>query len=261
MLGKKHLLFFILICVVSLTGCTLFGVSGPTLPNTGGDDSGGETGSDYGTLAGMVYHAGFSDAKLQAGQVEIDGRTVPIKNGVYEIENLPNGTYTMRVTKQWYKPAEIQVVVQGATIQNVEMIPDLTFNELDLFARLVHSESQGEIETGQIAVAATVLNRVLHPDYPNTISGVINEVTIVNGVKYYQYEPILNGRINLPAGTTAKNAVKYALAGVDPTYGATGFFAHKLVPQYNSSGRRAWVWEQWDKDPYKIRIGNHSFFR
>lgn len=262
-MGKKHLLFLILISVVFLTGCTLFGVPSITPPHNGGDDDGTsvDPSSGYGSLVGTVYHAGFSEAKLQSGQVEIDGRTVPIKNGTYEIHNLPNGTYTMRVTKQWYKPAEIQVVVQGSTIQDVEMIPDLTFNELDLLARLVHAESQGEIEIGQIAVAATVLNRVLHPDYPNTITGVIYEVTVVNGIKYYQYEPVLNGRINLPAGQVAKDAVKYALAGTDPTYGATGFFAHRLVPQYNSSGKRAWVWEQWDKDPYKIRIGNHSFFR
>ena len=120
----------------------------------------------------------------------------------------------MRVTKQWYKPAEIQVVVQGSTIQEVEMIPDLTFNELDLFARLVHAESQGEIEIGQIAVAATVLNRVLHPDYPNSITGVIYEVTVVNGIKYYQYEPVLNGRINLPAGQVAKDAVNTPWLGL-----------------------------------------------
>lgn len=267
-LGKKHLLLLILIAAILISGCSLIGVPDITPPDENGDpngDPGGDPDDEtqvptYGTLVGEVYDAGFPEAKLQSGQVEIAGRVVPIKDGVYEVKNLQDGIYTMRVTKRWYKPVTIQVMVQGPTVQNITMVPDLAFYELDLFARLVYAEAKGEIYTGQVAVAATVLNRVLDSRYPNTITDVINQVTITNGIRYYQYEPVKNGAINQPANQTAKNAVRHALAGWDPTHGATGFFAHAKVPQW-SGGKVPWVWEQWYKDPLKIRIGNHSFFR
>ena len=265
-MGTKRLLLFILIPAILISGCSLMGVPSLTPPDehTGEPDAGHNDhespGPTYGSLAGEVYDAGFPEAKLQSGKVEIGGCIVPIKDGVYEVDNLKDGIYTMRVTKQWYKPVTIQVMVQGPTIQNVAMVPNLSFTELDLFARLVHAEAKGEIYMGQVAVAATVLNRVLDSRYPNTVADVIYEVTTLNGIHYYQYEPIKNGTINQPAKQPAKNAVRHALAGWDPTHGATGFFAHGTVPQW-SGGKVPWVWEQWYKDPLKIRIGNHSFFR
>ena len=44
---------------------------------------------------------------------------------------------------------------------------------LDLLARLIYGEARGEPYTGQVAVAAVVLNRVKNSSFPNTISGVI----------------------------------------------------------------------------------------
>lgn len=248
----KHLSILLLLFVF-FSGCN-FG----SLP--GDNDNGSPDNPQYGSLAGTVYDAGLIDAQLQFGQVEIDGHLVEIKDGTYEIDYIKNGTYTMKVTQKWYKPREMQVIVQGATVKDVAMTPDLSFAELDLFARLVHAESNAEPYQGQVAVAAVILNRILDSRYPNTISGVVNEVVVINGIRYYQFEPVLNGRINLPAGKQAKNASRHALAGWDPTRGATGFFAHNIVPQWNSSGRH-WVWQQWDADPFKIRIGGHSFFR
>ena len=42
-----------------------------------------------------------------------------------------------------------------------------------LLARLISAEARGEPYTGQVAVGAVVLNRVNHPSFPNSISGVI----------------------------------------------------------------------------------------
>ncbi len=118
--------------------------------------------------------------------------------------------------------------------------------ELDLFARLVHSEAVGESYTGQVAVAASVLNRVSSSRYPNTLPGVINHV--VNG--YYQYSPVLDGRINLPANESARRAVADAISGQDPSLSATGF--------YNpSKTTNQWVRQQ----PVTTVIENHVFFR
>lgn len=117
--------------------------------------------------------------------------------------------------------------------------------ELDLFARLVHAEAAGESFEGQVAVAASVLNRVDSPRYPNTLTAVIFQVE--SG--FYQYSPVLDGRINLPANESARRAVREAINGRDPSLGATGFFN----PAKTSN---QWVRQQ----PVSVVIGNHVFF-
>ncbi|MEW5785848.1 MAG: LysM peptidoglycan-binding domain-containing protein [Bacillota bacterium] len=126
---------------------------------------------------------------------------------------------------------------QGDSLSNADM---------DLFARLVHSESAGEPYLGQVAVAASVLNRVKDSRYPGSVRAVILQVA--NG--YYQYSPVLDGRINLPASETAYRAVQDALNGSDPSLGATGFYN----PRKTSN---LWVRSQ----PVTTVIGNHVFFR
>ena len=118
--------------------------------------------------------------------------------------------------------------------------------DLDLFARLVHAEAGGEPYIGQVAVAATILNRVASPRFPNTLRGVI--LQLENG--YYQYSPVLDGRINIPANDSAWRAVHDALNGQDPSLGATGFYN----PRKTSN---QWVRQQ----PVTTVIGNHVFLR
>ena len=118
--------------------------------------------------------------------------------------------------------------------------------DIDLLARLVHSEAAGEPYTGQVAVAASVLNRVKSSIYPNTLRSVIYQVAY----GYYQYSPVLDGRINLPANRTAYQAVYEALNGSDPSLGALGFYN----PRKTSN---QWVRQQ----PVTTVIGNHVFFR
>jgi N-acetylmuramoyl-L-alanine amidase len=122
----------------------------------------------------------------------------------------------------------------------------LTAAELDLFARLVHAEAAGEPFEGQVAVAASVLNRVRSPLFPNTLTAVIHQV--VNG--HYQYSPVLDGRINLPANESARRAVQEALNGRDPSLGATGFFNPRKT-------NNQWVRSR----PVTVTIGQHVFFR
>lgn len=118
--------------------------------------------------------------------------------------------------------------------------------EIDLLARLVYSEAAGEPYTGQVAVAASVLNRMRSSIYPNTLSGVVYQVAY----GYYQYSPVLDGRINMPANKTAYQAVYDALAGWDPSGGALGFYN----PRKTSN---QWVRQQ----AVTTVIGNHIFFR
>lgn len=117
--------------------------------------------------------------------------------------------------------------------------------ELDLLARLVQAEAGGEPYNGKVAVAATVLNRVESPRYPNTLTGVIYQVNYG-----YQYCPVRNGTINRPAGEDARRAMHEALRGNDPTGGALSF--------YNpAKATNSWIRSR----PVFSQIGNHVFVR
>ncbi|WP_042401490.1 cell wall hydrolase [Geomicrobium sp. JCM 19037] len=67
--------------------------------------------------------------------------------------------------------------------ERLQMPESVTNEELDLLARLIHSEAQGEPYAGKVAVGTVVLNRVADDRYPDTIRDVIYEV--VNG--YYAF--------------------------------------------------------------------------
>lgn len=124
---------------------------------------------------------------------------------------------------------------------------NLTSTEIELLAKLVRAEAEGEPFTGQVAVAASVLNRLNDSRYPNTITEIIYQV---DQGRYYQYSPVMDGRINLPANESARKAVQAALSGQDPSNGATGF--------YNpSKTTNAWV----RSHPITATIGSHVFYK
>ena len=113
-------------------------------------------------------------------------------------------------------------------------------NNLNLLSRLVYSEARGETYTGQVAVAAVVLNRVRSSSFPNTISGVIYE----RGA----FDAVSDGQINLSPDSTARKAAQDALNGWDPSYGAIYYFNPNTATS-------AWIWSR----PMTVTIGNHRF--
>jgi N-acetylmuramoyl-L-alanine amidase len=116
--------------------------------------------------------------------------------------------------------------------------------EKDLLARLVHAEAKGEPFAGKVAVATVVLNRVDHPDFPNTIKEVIYERS--NG--YYAFTPVQNGEINKPADREAYRAVEEALAFRGLGSGSLYFYNPKTAKS------------QWLRSKQvTIVIGNHVF--
>ncbi len=119
-------------------------------------------------------------------------------------------------------------------------------SDVELLARLVSAESSGEPYAGQVAVAATILNRLNDPKYPRSIAGIVYQYT--DGA--YQYSPVMDGRINEPASNSAIAAVQDALNGWDPSYGATGFYNPAKTDN-------PWVQSQ----PVTTTIGDHVFFR
>jgi N-acetylmuramoyl-L-alanine amidase len=118
-----------------------------------------------------------------------------------------------------------------------------TASELDLLARLITAESQGEPYNAQVAVGAVVVNRVNHDLFPNSISAIINQRTNGN----YEFTPVLNGNIKRPANESAIKAAREALSGNDPTNNALFF--------YDGATPKALTQPQ----PISIVIGNLTF--
>ena len=113
-------------------------------------------------------------------------------------------------------------------------------SDLNLLSRLVYGEARGEPYTGQVAVAAVVLNRVRSSSFPNTVSGVIYQ----SGA----FDVVSDGQINLTPNETAKKAAQDALNGWDPTNGAIYYFNP-------ATATNKWIWSR----PMTVTIGKHRF--
>ena len=117
-------------------------------------------------------------------------------------------------------------------------------NDLQLLARCVNGEARGEPYTGQVAVAAVVLNRVKHPSFPNTIAGVIYQ----KGA----FTATVDGQIDVPISenSTVYQACRDAMNGWDPTGGAIYYYNPKKTTNQ-------WMFS---REVIKV-IGNHRFAR
>ncbi len=113
-------------------------------------------------------------------------------------------------------------------------------SNLNLLARVVYGEARGEPYSGQVAVAAVVLNRVKSSKFPNTISGVVYQSGAFDAVR--------DGQINLSPNSTAIKAAQDALNGWDPSYGAIYYFNP-------STATNKWIWSR----PMTVTIGRHRF--
>lgn len=120
---------------------------------------------------------------------------------------------------QWFLPTRFKPVPldQGEKEELVEgWRQSFSESDLDLLARVVRAEAQGEPYDGQVAVAAVILNRVNHPEFPNTIPGVVYEPLA--------FSVVANGQVNKPADESARQAAHCALNGLDPSGGALYFY-------------------------------------
>ncbi len=113
-------------------------------------------------------------------------------------------------------------------------------SEYLLLARLISAEARGESYEGQVAVGAVVLNRVEHPSFPDTISGVIYQ----KGA----FSCLYDGQFDKPVSASAYSAARDALNGVDPSGGAIYYFNP-------ATATNKWIWSR----PAITTIGNHIF--
>ena len=109
-----------------------------------------------------------------------------------------------------------------------------------LLARLISAEARGEPYQGQVAVGAVVLNRMDHPSFPNTLSGVIYQ----RGA----FTCLSDGQFDQPIADSAYQAARDALNGADPTGGAIYYFNP-------ATATSKWIWSR----PVLLIIGKHRF--
>ena len=128
----------------------------------------------------------------------------------------------------------------AAVATNTQLPPKYTERDLQLLANAVYGESRGEPYEGQVAVAAVILNRIEHPDFPNTVSGVIFQPLA--------FTAVADGQIWLEPNQRAKEAVIDAMNGWDPSENAIYYFNPKTATS-------KWIWSR----PHIKTIGEHIF--
>lgn len=113
-------------------------------------------------------------------------------------------------------------------------------SDYDLLARIISAEARGEDYLGQVAVGAVILNRIEHPSFPDTLSGVIYQkgaFSCLNDGQFYE-----------PVSDSAYSAARDAINGLDPSGGA--------IYYYNpSTATSKWIFSR----PVITTIGNHRF--
>lgn len=167
--------------------------------------------------AQVISQYGSSGAEVKAIQQALKDRGLFNTNvtGYY-------GEQTQAAVKRFQKQQGIsQTGVAGPqTLKalgiSIGSVPSATEANINLLARIISAEARGEPYKGQVAVGAVILNRIEHPSFPDTLSGVIYQ----NGA----FTAIVDGQFNEPVASSAYNAARDALNGWDPTGGAIYYY-------------------------------------
>lgn len=123
---------------------------------------------------------------------------------------------------------------------SVGAIPEANEANVNLLARIISAEARGEPYSGQVAVGAVILNRVEHPSFPDTLSGVIYQPGA--------FTAITDGQFNESVAESDYRAARDALNGTDPSGGAIYYYnPDRAISQ--------WIRTR----PVIKRIGKHLF--
>lgn len=118
---------------------------------------------------------------VQANRSEAEAIYISEPETVIEIEEI--------IEKPMAEEEEITEPVE--TIEETLVLyqgPSLSQEEIDLIALVTMAEAEGEPEEGKRLVIDTILNRMDHPEFPDTASGVIYQ----SG----QFSSMWNGRVD-----------------------------------------------------------------
>lgn len=154
------------------------------------------------------------------------------------------GSKTLSAVKTFQKDAGLTVdgIAGPQTLKalGIQSGGGYSSNDYNLLARIISAEARGEPYLGQVAVGAVVLNRVEHPSFPDTISGVIYQ----NGA----FSCLNDGQFYTAVASSAYTAARDALNGLDPSGGAIYYYNPKTATS-------KWIRSR----PVITTIGNHVF--
>ena len=116
----------------------------------------------------------------------------------------------------------------------------MSSSDLYLIAKVIAAEARGESYTGQVAVGAVVLNRVAHPSFPDSVSGVIYQKGAFSCVN--------DSNWSVSPNATSQKAARDAINGWDPSGGAIYYYNPRTA-------KSQWIRTR----PVICTIGNHVF--
>ncbi|MPQ43326.1 cell wall hydrolase [Clostridium tarantellae] len=190
-------------------------------------------------LAFAIIVITINKNNLVKGEPKIMKNEIEIKNILYNNSLIVSyNEDTINETDLFHESDEIVEVFNSSNCKY-----NITRKDLDLMAKVVFAESKGEPYDGKVAVASVILNRLIHPNFPNTIQKVITQKNA--------FSCVVNGNVPVVPDSDSYNAVREALKGNDPSKEALYFYNPKIATC------------SWMKGVEKLNvtnIGQHVFF-
>ena len=155
----------------------------------------------------------------------------------FVMDNLNKGN---KFTHYGGTPLASQVKKGAGQKKNVQLPGKYSQQDLKLLSNAVYGEARGEPYEGQVAVAAVILNRIEHSEFPDTVGGVIFQPGAFTAVS--------DGQIWLTPNERATEAVLDAINGWDPSENAIYYFNPITATS-------KWIWSR----PHIKKIGLHIF--
>lgn len=195
----------------------------------------------FSTVSGAAYRQGDSGSEVRTIQQKL-------KNWGYFNGSVDGifGAKTEAAVKLFQRKNGLTAdgVVGKATLKALGMSSGNSSvsnnNDHYLLSRMISAEARGEPYEGQVAVGAVILNRVDHPSFPDTVSGVLYQPGAFSALNDGQYDQ--------PIADSAKRAATDALNGWDPSGGA--------IYYYNPAKTTSkWIYSR----PVIGKIGKHVF--
>lgn len=178
-----------------------------------------------GLVASAAGSLSLTDAQIADAEAITDALQEQLESQNAEISELQ---------KQLAEEQRLQQISDSGTWRDLS---EITFEEGDrtLLANLIYCEAGNQPYEGQVAVGAVVINRLLSPAFPNTLSGVIYQS--------WQFEPASTGRLALAlsidqATDSCYQAADAAMSG-QTTVGDCLFFRtpiDEVTPKYTIGG-------------------------
>ena len=152
-----------------------------------------------------------------------------------------------------------KIVVSTIKIEPVALMvrPQVSPVDANCLAKAIYYEARGESVTGQAGVGYVIINRTKDTNFPNTVCGVVKQLTIVNHKKFCQFswyctggDAKLNATIRNTTYETAYTTAVAVLSGlIDNGIGNAVSFNIRHI-------KRDWP----NRMKLTATIGNHNFY-